>query len=203
MCGRYYIRVGIRDIMEHYFENITNLPVVEYEPRVIFPSDKVPVIHRGKEVDKTIHLMKWGFAPSYMKKLMINARSETIAEKPLFRESFFRRRCLIPASGYYEWEKLEDESGKIQKIKRDITVDGSDIISLAGIYDRFQDKEGQYFWAVSILTKDANDSVKDVHNRMPIILDKGLESEWIKDYHDDYTALFEMIKSSSPDLHVV
>ena len=203
MCGRYYIKVGIRDIMEHYFDNMTNLPAVEYEASEIFPSDKVPVIHRGKEVDKTIHLMKWGFAPSYMKTLMINARSETIAEKKMFKEAFFRRRCLIPATGYYEWEKVETESGKTEKIKRDITVKGSEIISLAGIYDRFRDKDGQYFWAVSILTKEASDSVKNVHDRMPVIIDKGLESEWIKDYQDDYSALFEMIKSSSPKLMVI
>lgn len=189
--------------MDHYFDNRTNLPVVEYEPREIFPSDKVPVIHRGKTLDKTIHLMKWGFAPSYMKTLIINARSESIAEKKMFKEAFFRRRCLIPATGYYEWEKSETENGKIEKVKRDITVKGSEIISLAGIYDRFQDKDGQYFWAVSILTKEANDSVKKIHDRMPIIIDKGLESEWIKEYQDDYSALFEIIKSSNPELRVV
>lgn len=59
--------------------------------------------------------MKWGFAPTYMKQLMINARSETISEKKLFKEAFFRRRCLIPASGYYEWEKAENDLGKVEK----------------------------------------------------------------------------------------
>jgi len=202
MCGRYFLRASIRDVLKYYFEHVKDKPTLEYEPREIFPSDSIPVVHRGKEVEKTMHLMKWGFAPSYMNKLLINARSETVAEKKTFSEAFFRRRCLIPASGYYEWEKVEDSTGKIQKIKRTIEVKEREIVSLAGLYDRFQDKNGQLYWAVTILTKEASDDVKQVHDRMPVIIDRKSENAWLDVYETDYSPLFDIIRHASPRLKV-
>ena len=199
MCGRFFLDVDFDEVLKHYFGIIGDYPVMDYEPREIFPSNDIPVIHRGKEVDRTIHLMKWGFAPSFMNKILINARSETIAEKMLFKEAFYRRRCLIPASGYFEWEKVLGDNDKITKVKRSISVPEKKIISMAGIYDRFKDKEGKNFWAVSILTKASNDQVKSVHDRMPVILDKEMEKAWIAQYEEDYTPLFSIIENSSPE----
>jgi len=199
MCGRFFLDVDFDEVLRHYFGIIGDYPVMDYKPREIYPSNDIPVIHRGKEVERTIHLMKWGFAPSYMKKILINARSETIADKRLFKEAFFRRRCLIPASGYFEWEKVLGESDKISKVKRSIIVPEKKIVSMAGIYDRFRDKEGKPFWAVSILTKASNDQVKNVHDRMPVILDKEMEKAWIAKYDEDYTPLFNIIENASPD----
>lgn len=202
MCGRYFLDVDFEEILKHYFGYVGNYPVTEYEPREIFPSNSIPVIHRGKEVERTIHLMKWGFAPSFMNKILINARSETISEKRTFKEAFFRRRCLVPASGYYEWEKILGDDDKMTKIKRSIKVPNQNIISMAGIYDRFHDKDGKPFWAVSILTKASNDQVKQVHDRMPVILTKEMESAWIAQYDEDYTPLFDIIQSANPDFEI-
>lgn len=199
MCGRFFLDVEFDEVLKHYFGIIGDYPVMEYEPREIFPSNDIPVIHRGREVERTIHLMKWGFAPSFMNKLLINARSETIAEKRLFREAFIRRRCLVPASGYYEWENVLGDDEKITKVKRSIKVPERKIISMAGIYDRFEDKNGNPFWAVSILTKASNDQVKGVHDRMPVILDKEMERAWIAQYREDYSELFKIINDSSPN----
>lgn len=202
MCGRFFLDVDFEEVLKHYFGIVGDYPVTEYEPREIFPSNSLPVIHRGKEVKRTIHLMKWGFAPSFMNKILINARSETVAEKKLFKEAFFRRRCLIPASGYYEWEKVSGEDGKIKKVKRAISVPDKGIVSMAGIYDRFQDKEGKPFWAVTLLTKASNDDVKNVHDRMPLILDKEMEKIWIAKHEEDFTPLYDLITGASPRLHV-
>ncbi len=199
MCGRFFLDVDFDEVLRHYFGIIGDYPVMDYEPREVYPSNDIPVIHRGKEIERTIHLMKWGFAPSFMNKILINARSETIAEKRLFKEAFFRRRCLIPASGYFEWEKVLGNNDKISKVKRAITIPEKKIISMAGIYDRFQDKEGKPYWAVSILTKASNDQVKGVHDRMPVILDKEMEKVWIAKYDKDYTPLFNIIENASPD----
>ena len=202
MCCRCFLRLGIKDIISYYFGTENYYPMIEYEPREIFPSDVLPVVHRGKERDRSIHLMKWGFAPSYMKNLVINARSETIMEKKMFKESFERRRCILPVSGYYEWEKRYDEEGKEEKVKREITMPNKEILSLAGIYDRFQDKDGQLFWAVTLLTKEADLSIAHVHDRMPVILTKELESEWLDTKHDQYESLLKKIKASHQDYRI-
>jgi len=202
MCGRFYLDVEFEEILKHYFGIVGDFPVTEYEPKEIFPSNAIPVIHRGKEVERTIHLMKWGFAPTYMNKIFINARSETIAEKKMFKEAFFRRRCLVPASGYYEWQKVPGEDNKIIKVKRQISVPSKKIISMAGIYDRFVDKVGKSFWGVSILTKPSNEHVKEVHDRMPIILTKEMETAWIAQYDEDYTPLFDIINKANPEYSI-
>jgi len=200
MCGRFYLDVDFDEVLRHYFDVIGDYPVDTYEPREIFPSNEIPVVHRGKKVESTIHLMKWGFAPSFMNKLLINARSETVFEKKLFKEAFFRRRCLIPASGYYEWEKKMDENNKIQKIKRSFERPDQKIFSMAGIYDRFFDEDGQAYWAVTILTQAATDQVKGIHDRMPLILDKDMERRWIKFYEEDYSELFKILERRGPEL---
>lgn len=202
MCCRCFLRVGIKDIISYYFGTENYYPMIEYEPREIFPSDAMPVVHRGKERDRSMHLMNWGFAPSYMKNLVINARSETIMEKKMFKESFERRRCILPVSGYYEWEKIHNEEGKEEKIKREITMPNQEILSLAGIYDRFQGKDGQLFWAVTVLTKEADLSIAHVHDRMPVILSKELESEWLNTSHDQYESLLKKIKISHHDYKI-
>ncbi len=168
MCGRFYLDADFDEVLRHYFDVVGDYPIDDYEPKEIFPSNAIPVVHRGKKVEKTIHLMKWGFAPSFMNKLVINARSETVYEKKMFKEAFFRRRCLVPASGYYEWEQKLDENNKMQKIKHSFERPDQKIFSMAGIYDRFFDKDGQPFWAVTILTQPATQQVKDIHDRMPL-----------------------------------
>lgn len=202
MCGRFYLDVDFDEVLRHYFDVVNDYPINEYEPREIFPSNQIPVVHRGKKVDRTIHLMKWGFAPSFMNKLLINARSETVYEKKLFKEAFFRRRCLVPASGYYEWEKKMDENNKIQKIKHSFERPDQKIFSMAGIYDRFFDKDGQAFWAVTILTQAATEQVSHIHDRMPLILDREMEKNWIKEYDTDYSKLFKILKQTGPELMI-
>ncbi len=194
MCGRFFLDADFEDVMRHYFGEPriakTDAKNLTYETGEFFPSTDIPVIHRGKEVKRAIHMMKWGFEPAFLKKLIINARSETLEQKPMFKDAFVRRRCLVPASGYYEWHNQK---------KHAIRVKDKRIISLAGLYDRFLDKDGNAFWAVTLLTKDANESISAVHDRMPVIIDKASESMWLsKEY--PLNALKGVIDSASPQL---
>lgn len=202
MCGRFFLDVDFENVLEHYFGGMAGYPAIEYEPREIFPSNVIPVVHRGKTEERTMHLMKWGFAPVFMKRLLINARAETVAQKNLFREAFVRRRCLIPASGYYEWEVAGQAGTKQDKVKKKITVEGQPVISFAGIYDRFQDKEGKSFWAAAILTKASDGAVRDVHDRMPLILTREQESVWIAQHANAEMELHEILNSQIANLLV-
>lgn len=188
MCGRFFLDADFEDVMRHYFGQPKDAKILTYETGEIFPSTEVPVVHRGKDVERAIHLMKWGFEPAFLKKIVINARSETLEQKPMFRDAYMRRRCLVPASGYYEWH---------DKIKHAIRVKNQPIISLAGIYDRFLDKDGNPIWAVTLLTKDANEGIRSIHDRMPVILDQHSEALWLSNDTSTHR-LKEVIDLSSP-----
>ncbi len=189
MCGRFFLDADFEDVLRHYFGETGAAIDLSCKSGDFYPSDSVPVIHRGMETERSIHLMKWGFQPEYMSKRIINARSETISQKPMFREAFIRRRCFIPASGYYEWH---------DKVKHAIRVPDREIISFAGIYDRFTDKDNNLIWAVSILTKASNESVRQIHDRMPVVLNEKDEKRWIANCQGDYKPLLEIVESSSP-----
>jgi len=172
MCGRYFLNIALDELENRY--GITDIPVEikEYQGE-IFPSNEAPVVFNEKK-QKSVGLMNWGFRPSYSNNLVINARSETVHKKNLFKESFHRRRCIIPASGFYEWEKVADK-----KIKHFINIQEDEIISLAGIYDFFN-INGKQQMAFCILTKDAPQELINIHDRIPVIIKKEYENEWLE-----------------------
>ena len=166
MCGRFYID-------DHTIKEIANVAPETNDAfwkgkcGDIYPSQSSLVI-TGRTVHLSAEEMKWGF-PQYQKKgLVINARAETVLERNMFRESVRRRRCIIPAGQYYEWDAQKNK----------VTFSGQDqpVLYLAGFFDRFQD--GDHF---VILTTEANASVSPVHDRMPLILEKEELESWIYD----------------------
>lgn len=187
MCGRYEFNIDIKELIEKY--NITNNYLENNVYKEIFPTMKVPVIINNKG-NNEIRELKWGFDLN-LKRPIINARSETVFNKKAFRDSFFSRRCIIPASSFFEWEKIDNK-----KVKRNIYINEESIISLAGIYSRFKNKEGKYYYAFTILTREASDSMKKVHNRMPIILNKNDEYKWINNSINDIRILKNIIDNS-------
>lgn len=185
MCGRYYLFADIEEISRRF--NINYCDVLIKSMPEIFPSNEVPIIiNNGKR--QMIKLMKWGFNLSYLKKLIINARSETIDTKKLFKYSFYNKRCLIPASGFFEWKK---ENGK--NIKYKIYLKDENLFSMAGIYSSFQDKNGEYINCFTILTINANKKISSIHNRMPVILDRESEQMWLNNSIKD-KSLKELLK---------
>lgn len=146
MCGRYSLEVSKEGLTERY--NLKKITSDYQEREEIFPATVAPIILP----DTNLAFLEWGFTPQFAKRPLINARAETILEKPTFRKAFKTMRCLIPATAFFEWEK-----GKEKKIKRRITVTDQTIFSIAGICDYFLDEEGREQLKYSLITTEAND----------------------------------------------
>ena len=170
MCCRYYYEDKIRDMMEEIMDSqcIRHDEPLSVEPgRDVFPSEASMVICE-KGGSMTASDMRWGFANPYRKGLIINARSETAMDKALFRDSIMNRRCIIPASGFYEWDAY--------KARFRFFLPGNEPVLLAGFY-REEQKVPRY----TILTTEANESMKPVHDRMPLIIGRDEIRAWISD----------------------
>ncbi|MDU6264207.1 MAG: SOS response-associated peptidase [Anaerocolumna aminovalerica] len=168
MCGRYYIDDETSKEIEKILQNIDKKNSGKsYKTGEIFPTETVPILVAQKD-DMVPDLLTWGFPNSKSKGVIINARSETAFDKNMFQESLISRRCIIPANGFYEWNK--------NKEKIYFTQPDSDIIYMAGVYNVFN-KESRFV----ILTTNANDSILDVHDRMPLILQREELHSWLFD----------------------
>jgi len=137
----------------------------------IFPSDTIPVITTNEKHERNVLPMKWGFPKFDGKGLIINARSETAAIKPMFKESAKSRRCIIPASHYFEWEKREN-----QKVKYAIRPAHGSLSYIAGLY-KTDVKASQILFTV--LTRQADEKISFIHDRMPVIMPKDMISDWL------------------------
>lgn len=183
MCGRFY--VPEKDIDD--FAGLVNQIEKELLKKAgeICPGDYAPVITPTaytasnvsdiKDVEDTIHAIKWGF-PTQTGRPVINARSETVQEKPLFKLPFATRRCLVPARGFFEWKDAENSK---KRIKHYITLNDDRLMLLAGIYWFFKDKNGVNTPYFTILTTEANPEIQPLHNRMPVIIDKRDKTDWL------------------------
>lgn len=168
MCGRYYIggedsAAALQEIMAQLSRK--GQPVKTGE---IFPGDTAPVIANSKRLEPTPFAMRWGFTMPDGR-LMINARSETAAEKPLFRGSMQQRRCILPASYYFEWEKRQRE-----KTRYAIRPADGDMLCMAGLY-RFEGNHARF----TILTRSPAEQIAFIHDRMPVILPMDAVRDWL------------------------
>jgi len=193
MCGRYRLSRRKR-IVEEYFETASDEP--EWNPRYnIAPTQPVPVIRQHpKEPRRELSLMRWGLIPSWAKDMsgaamMINARSETAATKPAFRDPLANRRCLIPADGFYEWQR----AGKAKQ-PYCFEVNYGALFAFAGLWDRWKDPNEQWIKSCSILTTTPNAVTSSVHDRMPVILDPDCYDLWLDPGMHDMRAVSDMLK---------
>jgi len=183
MCGRFYIPEKELDDFAKLVSEVEQHLLKKHGE--IFPGDTVPVITPDKG-ERRIHAVKWGFPSPNGKKLIFNARSETVSEKPMFMAPFRKRRCLVPATGFFEWKKTGDK-----KIKHFITIDNK-LFYMAGIYWFFTDKNNNaIFPAFTILTTEANEKVQTIHNRMPVIIDEKNIDKWL--FSDNTDELMSML----------
>ena len=175
MCGRYTLTKPLKNIVIHFDPSDTK---TTHKPRFnIAPSQKAPVIISVKG-SLELHSMIWGLIPSWSKDKkpgsgFINARSETVHEKPSFRSSFKTKRCLVPADGYIEWEKTS--KGKIPHY---IYFPSEEIFSFAGIWSEYKSDSGNVT-TFSIITTEANPQLRAIHHRMPVILPSHLRQSWL------------------------
>ena len=180
--------------MEEYFETASDEP--EWSPRYnIAPTQPVPVIRQNpKETRRELSLMRWGLIPAWAKDSSIatqtiNARSETAATKPAFRDPLASRRCLVPADGFYEWSR----SGKTKQAYC-FEVNDGELFAFAGLWDRWKDPSGQWIKSCSILTTAPNAVTSSVHDRMPVILDPSDYDIWLDPGMKSLKAVSGMLK---------
>jgi len=182
MCGRYVVATPYRQ-MELDFRAVAGDEfVAEYAASYnVAPTDPVPVVwqRREDEGERRLAAARWGLVPYWAKDPSIgvrafNARVETAAEKPMFRDSFAKRRCVLPADGYYEWKK---EGGRKQPMFIHAADGGQ--LALAGLYERWNDAEGRPLYSVSVLTGPAVGRYAEIHDRMPLTVARDLLDVWL------------------------
>ena len=177
MCGRFSFSPLAKIIEDRFDVKVDS----NYKPRYnSAPSQDIAVIS-NLEPDK-LSFYKWGLVPFWAKdpkigNRMINAKSETVSEKPAFRNSFKRKRCLIPADSFYEWKKISPK----EKIPYRILLKDESLFAMAGIWDSWKTPEGEALHTFSVLTTSPNKLMENIHNRMPVILHREDEKKWLDD----------------------
>jgi putative SOS response-associated peptidase YedK len=175
MCGRYVLNARER-LIQAAFPELAEEDLPEGTPTRRFnvaPTQQMPIILREGE-ETQLKLLRWGLTPKWAKsksQLLINAKAETLAEKPTFRTLFASSRCIVPATGFYEWK-----GGKDDKVPYLITVTDRPVFGFAGLYDT-----GHYV----IVTCGPNKVMKPIHNRMPAILEAEHHAAWLDPNLDD------------------
>lgn len=159
----------------------------------VAPSQPILTAIETKAHERQIRTMKWGLVPSWSKSpaggaKMINARMETVATKPAFRTSFARRRCLIPADGFYEWQKTDD--GKQPYF---IRRPDSGLITFAGLFDIWSDAEDRKLVTCSIITTSACDDMGKIHDRSPVLVPPDRWDEWLDRDNTDAESLTDIL----------
>jgi len=177
MCGRFTLRTPIKVVAKAF--EATDAP--EVEPHYnIAPTQDILTVRQGAD-GREMRLLKWGLVPSWAKDMsigarLINARSETVTEKPAFRKAFKSRRCLIPADGFYEWGTAGGRKQPFYIRMRDERLFG-----FAGLWDRWKAEDGASFESCAIITTGANEVVGRVHDRMPVILHPESYDLWLSE----------------------
>jgi putative SOS response-associated peptidase YedK len=177
MCGRFTLSQPAEAIASVF--QLSEVPTLE--PRYnIAPTQLVPaVLYSSEQRDRQCQLLRWGLIPSWAKDpaigaKLINARAETVAEKPSFRSAFRHRRCLVIADGFYEWQRQE---GKKQPFY--FRLQNRQPFAFAGLWECWQDLNGDMINSCTILTTEANEILRSIHDRMPVILEPKDYDLWL------------------------
>ena len=187
MCGRYLIDDEASAHIEIWMKNSPGTQL-DYATGEIFPTNIAPVMTQAGAA-----AVKWGFPHWSNSSVIINARAETALEKNMFRKPLREQRCVILASGYYEWA-AQGETKK--KDKYLLHMPNDEILYMAGILNNFRDSTGTDYTAFVILTTDASNSISHIHNRMPLILHGDELDNWLSDPH----FMEQTLHRSSPEL---
>ena len=205
MCGRYYLHSAPAEVADHFDVDVRD----NFPPRYnIAPTQPIAVIRMNERRQRDYALMRWGFIPSWAKgehlqrlgaKPLINARSETAAEKPTFRSAFKRRRCLIPADGFYEW-KSEAGAKQPYRIKR------GGLFAFAGLWETATDPDGGEVDTCAILTTAAGPDLKTLYGREPVVIAPEHYALWLTADERDIDMLGDLLAPAPAgawDFHAV
>ncbi len=211
MCGRYAASRRPEDLVEEF--EVDGLPEQVLKPSYnVAPTNTVYAVMERAPKDepeapavRRLHPVKWGLVPSWAKdpsigNRMINARMETVAEKPAFKRAFAKRRCLLPADGYFEW--YGETKGKKQPFFIH-PADGS-VLAMAGLYELWRDKSkadddpDRWLWTCTVLTTTAEDDLGRIHDRMPLLVERERYHAWLDPGHDDPGELRGLLVPAAP-----
>jgi putative SOS response-associated peptidase YedK len=196
MCGRFILVIDL-SVLVDYFQ----IGEVSSEYKTgcnICPGEQISAVIRSRDVNKLVNF-RWGLVPSWAKDpsigyKMINARAETIAEKPSFKDAFKWRRCLIPAEGFYEWQKL----GKIKQPLRFYLKSGQPF-GFAGLYESWMSPERDLINTCTIITTPPNELTLPIHDGMPAIIPKDKMAYWMDPANHDQRGLLSLLKPYPSD----
>jgi putative SOS response-associated peptidase YedK len=193
MCGRFSLFSHVKALEERFkIEEVLKRPEPRYN---IAPLQRIAVVVQREK--RQLTEMKWGLVPSWAKETrigsrMINARAETVTTKPAFRSAFKKRRCLIVADSFFEWQR----SGEV-KIPRLVRLKNEEPFAMAGLYEYWKMKSGKVLESCAIVTTEANDFMRPIHARMPVILKPENEESWLSPNLQDTEKLMSLLEPIS------
>jgi len=198
MCGRYASSRQPDELAEEFEIDELRLQVPLTESYNVAPTDDVyAVLERPPREDdasseRQLRSVRWGLVPSWAKDVkignrMINARMETVGDKPAYRRAFAKRRCLLPADGYFEWYATEakDAKGKPRKQPYFITPKDGGVLAMAGLYElwpdpaKAEDDPSRWLWSCTVITTEAEDALGRIHDRMPLMVERERWGQWL------------------------
>lgn len=201
MCGRFSFS-PLAKILEDRFD--VKVDPTLYKPRYnCAPSQNLAVITNAKP--EQISFFRWGLIPFWAKdekigNKLINAKSETIMEKPSFKNSFKKKRCLVLSDGFFEWKKINTK----EKVPYRMFLENEPLFAMAGIWDSWKDTDGNSIYSFSILTTEANELMQNIHHRMPVILSRPDEKLWLNENDpEELLSLFAPFPSEKMTAHPV
>ncbi len=226
MCGRYASSRQPEDLVEEFEIRQSDLPRLEPDYNVAPTKEVYAVVERpptsgdregedGERHDavpeRQLRVLTWGLVPFWAKdpaigSRMINARMETVAEKPAYRRAFERRRAILPADGYFEWYPTDAVTAKGKPRKQPYFIRPKDggVLAMAGLYEIWRDPEraeddpARFRWTCTVLTTTAEDSLGHIHDRMPLMLPRERYDDWLDPRNNDRDTLLGLLEPAAP-----
>jgi len=197
MCGRIVLKAPSRQVAEEF--ELPNEPVLE-ERFNIAPTEPVAAVRIGVDGSRSCDTLQWGLIPPWstdprVGAKMFNARSETVTDKPSFREAFAQRRCLVPVSGFYEWKKQDTA-----RLPYYFSHADQRVLALAGLWERWEFPGGKVLESCSVLTTAANQFMRRFHHRMPVILSPADYGRWLETGADEAEGLQDLLVPAAEDV---
>ncbi len=210
MCGRFVSAAPADELAAYFSAHLVSEKLLEPSYNVAPTNDIYVVTSDG--TTRSLDAFHWGLVPPWAKdpsagNRMINARAETLADKPVYRKPFAKRRCLVPASGFYEWKKIP---GRKNKQPMYFHRPDGEPVAFAGLWERWAPKkadgsydESQQLRSATIITCDANELMAPIHDRMPVVLPASAWDRWLDPAFDDLEVLSDLLVPAPPALLVV
>jgi len=201
VCGRYNLITDAEALVDFFEIDQVLFEASGLGPRYnIAPGQNVPIIRNAGHCNELL-LARWGLVPHWSREpgtkySTINARAETVAEKPSYRDAFKRKRCLIPANGFYEWRRDGDK-----KTPHHIHAPDNSLLAFAGLWDHWE-KQGEGFDSCSIIVTAASRAMQPIHERMPVILNPAQYSTWLNPAHYNRAQLESMLVPYAGSLEI-